>query len=288
MKTLVVGSTGTLGSRVVSGLIEKGADVRALTHSPEKAKAFPQGVEPMVGDLDKPESLGRAFQGVQAVFLVTPLSQTETREGLNAVEAAKKAGVRKIVYSSVALPAGSEHIPHFASKIPVENAVQASGIQWTILRPNNFHQNDQWLRDPIVHHGIYPQPLGSAGINRVDVRDIADAAVNALRNPGHAGQIYPLHGPDSLTGEGVAEIWARHLGREVRYAGDDLDAWEKGALQMLPPWMVQDFKIMYAYFQQHGFRPGPEDLAHQAKGVGHAPRSFDDYARETAAGWKKG
>jgi uncharacterized protein YbjT (DUF2867 family) len=287
MKALVIGGTGTVGGKVLSGLIEKGVDVRALTRSPEKAKAFPQGVEGVVGDLTQADSLPRAFAGANAVFFVTPLSQTETQAGLNAVAAARKAGARKLVYSSVALPEGSEHIPHFASKIPVEEAVRSSGAQWTILRPNNFFQNDYWFRDPIMKLGVYPQPIGSQGMNRVDVRDIADAAVNVLLNPGHAGQTYSLHGPDALTGDGTAETWSRHVGRDVRYAGDDLDPWEQQQLQFLPAWLVHDFRIMYEYFLENGFQPTAAEMDQQAKAVGHSPRRFEDFARETAAGWKK-
>lgn len=288
MKTLVIGGTGTVGGRVLSGLIEKGVDVRALTRSPEKARALPQGVEGVVGDLTQPDSLRQAFGGADRVFFVTPLSGTETQMGRNAVEAARKARARKIVYSSVALPKGSEHIPHFASKIPVEEAVRSSGADWTILRPNSFFQNDYRFREPMTKHGIYPQPIGSAGMNRVDVRDIADAAVNCLLNPGHAGQTYSLNGPDAMTGESTAQAWSRHLGREVRYAGDDLDGWEKQQLQFLPAGLVHDLRIMYDYFQKNGFRPTAEELEHQAKAVGHPPRRFDDFARETAATWNKG
>ena len=288
MKTLVIGATGRVGGRVLSGLIEKGVDVRGMTRSPEKAKTFPQGVEGVVGDLSQPDSLPRAFAGVDRVFFVTPLSETETQMGLHAVEAARKAGARKVVYSSVALPEGSEHIPHFGSKIPIEEAVRSSGADWTILRPNNFFQNDYWFQEPVTKYSIYPQPIGSAGMNRVDVRDIADAAVNALLNPGHAGQTYSVHGPDALTGESTAQTWSRHLGREVRYAGDDLDAWEKQQLEFLPAWMVRDFRIMYAYFQKNGFAPTAAELEQQAKAVGHPPRRFDEFARETAAIWKKG
>jgi uncharacterized protein YbjT (DUF2867 family) len=288
MRTLVIGATGTVGSRVVSGLIEKGRSVRGMTRSPEKAKGFPQGVEPVIADMEKPESLTIPFAGVDAVFLLAPVSPTETQLGLAAVEAAKKARARKIVYMSVALPPGSEHIPHFASKIPVERAVQASGLQWTILRPNNFFQNDYWSREAITRYGVYPQPIGPAGTNRIDVRDIADAVVNALLNPGHAGEIYSLNGADALTGTDVAETWSRHLGREVRYGGDDLDAWEKEAVKMLPAWMVRDFRIMYEFFQKRGFKATPEEMSHAATAVGHAPRPFDDFVAETARDWKRG
>ena len=130
------------------------------------------------------------------------------------------------------MPEGSGHIPHFKSKVPVEEAIRSSGLDNTILRPNNFYQNDLWFREAITRYGVYPQPVGSRGMSRVDVRDIAEVAVAALTLEGHAGREYGIHGPDALTGEGTAEAWGRHLGREVRYGGDDLDAWEAQAQQI--------------------------------------------------------
>jgi nucleoside-diphosphate-sugar epimerase len=124
-------------------------------------------------------------------------------------------------------------------------------------------------------------------MNRVDVRDIADAAVNALSQPGHAGRTYPLHGPDALTGEDVAKEWSRRLGRTVRYAGDDLEAWAREASKELPPWMVEDMRILFHYVQKKGIRASEADAALQAKGLGHPPRSFESYAAERAAAWKR-
>jgi uncharacterized protein YbjT (DUF2867 family) len=287
MNILVIGATGTVGSRVVSGLIEKGRSVRGMTRSPEKAKAFPQGVAPVIADLDEPESLGDAFRGADAVFLLMALGPNETRQGQAAVEAAKKAKARKIVYMSVDQAPGTEQIPHFASKIPIEEAVKSSGLPWTLLRPNHFFQNDYWIREPITKYGVYPSPIGS-GTSRVDVRDIADAAVNTLLNPGHAGQVYAIHGPEPLTGEDVAKAWTRHLGRDVVYTGNDLDAWQAQASQMLPAWMVRDLRIMFEFFQKQGLQPTPEQMTHAAGAIGHAPRRFDDFVAETAREWMRG
>ena len=166
------------------------------------------------------------------------------------MDAAKAAGVQHIVYLSVVMPPGSEVIPHFASKIPVEQAVQASGIPWTILRPNNFFQNDLWFRDAITTYGVYPQPLGPRGLNRVDVRDIAEAAANAFTRG--VGGVVPLNGPRGLTGDDTARVYSEILRRPVRYGGDDLDVWAKQASAMMPPWMVQDMRIMYDYFIRQG------------------------------------
>ncbi len=128
MKTLVIGGTGKVGSMVVAGLLKQGAMVRVMSHSPEKLKKLPSGVEGYRGDLDIPDTLPEAFKSVDSVFLLNTVGPNETAGGLNAVSAAKAAKVRKIVYMSVAMPAGSETIPHFRSKLPVEKAIRESGI----------------------------------------------------------------------------------------------------------------------------------------------------------------
>ena len=147
------------------------------------------------------------------MFLLNTVGLNETDEGLAAVSAAKAAKVKKIVYMSVSMPKGSEKIPHFRSKLPVEKAIKESKIAYTILRPNNFFQNDLGLKSAIMQYSVYPQPMGTKGLNRVDVRDIADCAVNALMRSGHEGQTYEVNGPDTLTGEGIARIYTKHLGQ---------------------------------------------------------------------------
>ena len=287
MKVLVAGGTGTVGSRVVETLRRRGIPVRCLTHSREKAGTLPAGVEPAIGDLERPDTLSEAFRGPDALFLLVGLARNETEQGLAAVEAAKRSGIRKIVYMSVVLPPDSLHIPHFASKVPIEQAVESSGLEWTILRPNNFFQNDEWSRAAILDHGVYPQPIGSVGVNRVDVRDVAAAAANALTQAGHAGKKYPLSGPDSLTGEDVARAYSLRLGRPVRYVGDHLDAWAQQSAGFLPDWLLADLRVMYEYFQKRGLGASPEDLALGEKAVGHPLRSFDAYVAECAAAWKR-
>lgn len=285
MRILVIGGTGTVGSEVVRGLLGKGENVRVLTRDPARTRDLPQRAEGAVGDLTRPESLRDAFSGVDAVFTATPLSPTETEEGLAAVKTAQEARVRRFVYMSVHNVAEAPEIPHFRSKVPVEQAVRASRMEWSLLQPNNFYQNDYWFRDAIMH-GIYPQPIGGVGLSRVDVRDIAEGAVIALTQSGHEGRSYVLAGPEALTGDDVAAVYTRHLGREVRYAGDDLDVWQAGALKAFPAWLVHDFRIMYGWFQDNGLRATGRDLALLTKLLGHEPRRFDAFVAETVPAWK--
>ncbi len=283
MKVLVVGGTGTVGSAVVAQLRASGVEPRVLSRSAAKAASLPAGTSHVVGDLAQPASLPAAFTGVDGVFLLASVGPDETAQSLAGVDAAKAAGVQRLVYLSVVMPPGSDVIPHFASKLPVEQAVQASGIPWTILRPNNFFQNDLWFRDAITTDGVYPQPLGPRGLNRVDVRDIAEAAANAFTRG--VGGVVPLNGPRGLTGDDTARVYSEVLGRPVRYAGDDLDVWSKQASAMMPPWMVQDMRIMFDYFIRKGAHASGTDFAAQQHLLGHAPRPFEAFVRELAAEW---
>jgi uncharacterized protein YbjT (DUF2867 family) len=283
---LILGGTGTVGSAVVRGLLARGEEVRVLTRSPERAAALPEGAQAVIGDLADPATYEQAFAGTDRLFLLNAVVNTELQEGLAAVNEAKRVGASRIVYLSVQDVDAGPHVPHFASKLAIENALHASGIPSTILRPNNFYQNDLWYRDVIMQYGIYPQPIGDVGLSRVDVRDIAEAAVNALTQDGHEGKTYTLAGPEALTGETTAAAYARAAGREVRYGGNDLAEWSRQALQMLPGWMVYDFALMYALFQSRGLRATDAQLDETVAVVGHAPRSFDDFAAETVAGWR--
>ncbi len=286
MKVLVIGGTGMVGSMVVSGLLGQGASVRVMTHSADKLKRLPAGVEGVLADLDDPDTLAPACEGIDGMFLLNADGLNETDEGLFAVSAAKGGGVRKIVYLSAYMPQGSEIIPHYRTKLPVEKAVKESGIAYTILQPNNFFQNDLAMRDAIMLRGVYPQPIGMRGLNMVDARDIADCAVNALMKPGHEGQTYPIHGPDVLTGEDAAKVYSRHLGREVRYAGDNLDAWAEQVKYLLPEFMVPELRIMYQFFQKYGATAPAADLKRQQRVLGRKPLPFDDFVKETVPQWR--
>jgi uncharacterized protein YbjT (DUF2867 family) len=176
-------------------------------------------------------------------------------------------------------------LPHFGSKIAAEEAIKQSGFEFTILRPNNFFQNDYWFKDVLLQYGVYPQPIGNVGLSRVDVRDIAEAAAVALTTGAHAGETYDLVGPGVVTGASTAKVWSEALGKAIAYAGDDLEAWEKVQLNYLPDWMVFDFGEMYRHFQQQGLKASAEAIERQTQLIGHAPRSFQAFASEMAKVW---
>lgn len=288
MTYLVLGGTGTVGSAVVDGLQEEGGEVRVLTRSAEKAEGLPDGVQGVVGDLLDPATYDDAFDGVDRLFLLNAVAPTELQEGVAAVNEALRAGVEHVVHLSVQDVEKGPHIPHFASKIGIERAIRETGLPHTILRPSNFFQNDHWFREAIVEHGVYPQPLGDVGVSRVDVRDIADATVNAFARRGPEDRAYALVGPDPLTGEACARIWGEALGREVAYGGNDLEAWQEAAARSMPLWMVYDFRIMYALFQTEGLVADRAQLDQTRAILGREPRSFEAFAEEAAESWRDG
>lgn len=284
-KILCIGGTGTVGRLVVEGLVARGVSVRCMTRSVDPGEANHGRIEFRAGDLENPASLDPVFDGVDRLHLLTPLHPREAELGKAALEAAQRAGVERIVLHSVHRADHAPQVPHFQSKMEILEAIQRSGIPWTSIEPNTYFQNDLWLRDTITLHGVYPQPLGSIGANRVDVRDIADATVNALLDDGHAGSRVPLVGPHGLTGEHCARIWAAALDRTVEYVGDDLDAWEESALTMMPEWMVADLRVMFEHFAAVGLRGTEEDFASMSHVLGHAPRTFHDFVMETVVAW---
>ena len=286
MRTLVVGGTGTVGSEVVRRLVSLGEPVRVASRTAGAGES-PTG-EPQQAqvDLEQPATLGPALAGCERMVLITPLAPNEAEQGCAAVLAAAEAGVRHVVFMSVQDADQAPHVPHFASKVRIRQALEEAGLPHTVILPNNFFQNDLWFRDAMLQFGVYPQPIGSYGTSRVDVRDIADAIVSCVRDRQHAGRSYTIAGPQALTGEEVAATWTRHLGREIRYAGDDLDAWRVQAQQMLPGWLVDDLLVMYRWFQVRGLVATEQQLSEQETLIGRKPRAFDDFAAEVSAAWR--
>lgn len=286
MTILVTGGTGTVGSHVVANLAAAGHDTRVLTRSPEKVGALPNGVTGAIGALSEPVTLGPAFEGIDRLFLLTPLAQDEVDQGLAGVEAARAAGVERIVFMSVHQADQAIRIPHFASKVEIVRGLERSGIPYTVLEPNSFYQNDVWFRQPLMEFGVYPNPLGSVGLNRVDVRDIATAAVTALTEDGHEGEHYPVVGPEVWTGESSAQAWSAALGSGVIYGGDDVERWAQAASAMMPDWLVADLKIMFVDFQERGLLASDDDFARQRLLLGRDPIPFERFATEVAGMWK--
>ncbi|MDX5482920.1 MAG: NmrA family NAD(P)-binding protein [Hymenobacteraceae bacterium] len=282
-KALVVGGTGTVGSQVVKELLKEGKQVRVLTTSASRAAALPQGVEGVVGDLDEPATLPAAFEGVDKVFMLNVHCHTEMEQAKNAIAAAKQAGIEKLVYQSIHRAREYQVIPHVATKVMIEEAIVASGLNYTFVCPNNFYQNDFWFKNAILQYGVYPQPIGDLGLSRVDVRDIAEVAVKAMYSDELDGMSIPLAGPEVLNGTETARILSEELGLQVSYAGNDLVSWAEQTKQIVPAWIVEDWTIMYQQFQERGLAASAEELELLTKVLGRTPATYAAFVREHAS-----
>src|ERR1700684_3713644 len=241
MKILVTGGTGHVGAAVVQELQKRKADIRLLVR--KEGTPTPAGVEVAIGDLLDPVSVRKAMEGVDKLYLLNAVLPDELTQGLIAYGLAKKLKLSHVVYHSVFRVEHFKDVPHFASKLAIESALREFDVPFTIIRPNYFFQNDASLKDPLTKADIYPMPLGTVGISAVDIRDIAEAAAIALTSDGHYGKTYNLNGPEIVSGAKAASIWSKVLGKEIRYAGADMDAFEAQMRKTASSWSAFDIRM---------------------------------------------
>jgi uncharacterized protein YbjT (DUF2867 family) len=284
MKILVIGGTGNVGSEVVRELQKRNADLRLLVRKEDASTA---GLDVAIGDLLDPVSVKKAMDGVDKLYLLNSVSPDELTQGLIAYDLAKKLKLRHIVYHSVYRVEHFKDVPHFASKLAIESALREFDVPFTIIRPNYFIQNDATLKDALTKTGIYPMPLGQVGISAVDIRDIAEAAAIALTSDGHFGKTYNLNGPEVLSGPKIASIWSGLLGKEIRYSGHDMDAFEEQMRKQRPSWAAFDIRMMFQGYLERGFAAEAGDVETLTKLLGHAPRRYEEFARETLLKWQE-
>jgi len=278
-----VGGTGNVGAEVVKELVKRDADIRMLVRKEGAPEV--KGVEISIGDLLDPVSVAKAMDGVDKLYLLNAVIPEELTQGLIAYDLAKRLKLKHVVYHSVFAVDRFKDVPHFASKLAIENAIREFDVPFTIIRPNYFMQNDATLKDALTKGGVYPMPLGTVGISAVDVRDIAEAAALALTSDAHFGKIYNLNGPEPLSGPRIASIWSALLGKEVRYTGHDMDAFEEQMRQRGPSWSAFDIRMMFQGYLERGFAAEPGDVETLTQLLGHAPRRYEDFAKETVALW---
>jgi uncharacterized protein YbjT (DUF2867 family) len=233
-------------------LQKKGYKLRALVRDPNSNKArrlMGHGGEVFQGSLDDPDSLMRAMDGVYGVFSVQPYTANEIQQGVAVIESAKRQGVSHFVYSSVGSADEKTGIPHFESKVKVEEHLRSSGLRYTILRPAFFMEN--WLRmfgywgEPI-RNGQVQQPLSpTTNLQMVAVDDIGTFAALAFEHPGKwENRTFSLAG-DELSMQQIADAFSRVTARDVKYVQVSWDQFEKT--------MGQEMTVMYHWFEEKGF-----------------------------------
>ena len=288
MSILVTGATGAIGSLVVQGLAASGASVHAFVRTSGKQR-FPAGVTEVVGDLTDVVSLRAALSSTRTLFLLNAVTPDEVTQALVALNLAREAGVERIVYLSVIHADRYTNVPHFTGKHTVERMIDSLDMPATILRPAYFMQNDLSVLQVIRDHGVYPMPIGDAGVAMVDTRDIADVAVAELRRRDRAPAPLPrltldLVGPQELTAAVVAKTWSAALGRDVVCGNPDLQAFEQQLASSSPSWLAYDMRLMMAGIQQIGMRAEAAAVDRLQALLGRPLRTYAAFVDEATRG----
>ena len=280
-KILVTGATGNVGSILIPKLIAMGATVRALVRDESKAQGLRDaGVEVVIGDLDKPETLDTAFSGVDKVFLVTAPNPNQVTQARNGIAAAKRAGNPHIVrLSAGALKEMPGALPRVSAQhAEIDAELKASGLPYTILRPHNFMQNTLMAAQTVASDGAVYMPMKESKLGMIDVRDIVDVAAKVLTEAGHEGKTYGLTGPASISYQDIAAGLSKALGKEVKYVDVPLEAAREGMLGMGMPQWFADAMTEYNKVFSEGFGDfttnGVEEI------TGHPARSYETFARD--------
>ncbi|MEW1837265.1 SDR family oxidoreductase [Nonomuraea angiospora] len=278
MSILITGANGTVSSAVLrslSGPLSDIADVRVLVRDAAKA---PSGVEVVVGDLDDPATLDRAFRGVDTLWLLTAMGPQAPHASMNAVWAARKAGVSHVVRMSAI---GAAHdAPTRNGRLHALSDVElaASGLDWTVIRPAFFMQN---LFGSVNGDTLYGA-TGEGRLGMIDVGDIGDFAAAVLRAPAqHKGSTYTLTGPDSISLRDAAGALGEVYGTPIAYQPVTPDDAQRSMLEAgVSPWIAAVTKeYLTAYSAGWGDYTTPDF----EKVMGRPARSFADFARAHAA-----
>jgi len=263
--TLVVGGTGKTGRRVAQRLEARAVPVRVGSRS---------GKPPF--DWEDKTTWAPALEGVGAAY-VSYYPDLAIPGAVEAVRSFTELAVQATVERLVLLSGRGEEEAQRA-----ERAVRESGVEWTIVRCAWFNQNfsESYLLEPVLA-GEVALPAGDVPEPFVDADDIAEVAVAALTEQGHAGQLYELTGPRLLTfAEAIGEI-ARATGREIRFVPVSLEEYESVLAEAdVPPDFVSFLTYLFGEVLD-GRNARPADGVRHA--LGREPRDFADYARETAA-----
>lgn len=276
---LVLTATGTTGSATVQALVERGANVRAATRDPARA-GFPPGVTAVAWSYDDPSTWGPALVGVDALYLaLPPFRGDEAEVGAAIVEAARAAGVRRIVKLSAA---GVEADPASGHR-RVELAVEGSGLAWVHLRPSFFAENFvESYGAGIKTDGAIYLPAGKGKAGFVTAADIGEVAAVALLGDA-TGEAWTLTGPESLDHDEVAEIFTRELGRPIRFVDIAPEAFDASLRQRgADDITVATLGALYGFVRAGWTGALTPDVE---RALGRKPRTLAAWVREHAAAW---
>ena len=280
---LVIGGRSKVGSALLELLSARGEQVRALVRDHEQADAPAKGADAVTGDLASRESLLRAMSGVEKVFLLSSPHPDAVQWHRNAIDAAREAGVRLLVRSSILGADGDSPAEFVSAHTESDRCLEQSGLDYVILRPNMFSQNIPESTIPSIgDDGMLYADAGDARLSMVDTRDIAAVADVVLSENAHAGATLDITGPEALSYDDVAAKLSSALGRKITYVDAPDDAVRSALLGFgLDPWFADALVGLFQEYRRSGTDGYASVVTDTVERVtGRPPRSLDDLLAE--------
>jgi uncharacterized protein YbjT (DUF2867 family) len=231
---LITGASGNVGREVLKNVAQTGANVRAAYQSPQSAVA-PAGAEVVAVDYNQPETLHKALDGVEKVFLVGPPTQQLVDLERKAVDVIVQSKVKHVVKLSAM---GGRDAIFPRQHTESEDYIRSTGMPYTFLRPNGFMQNLVNYSSPTIKSiGKFFGSEGEGEVSQIDIHDIASVAARTLTEDGHTNKVYTLTGPEALNNYEVAKMLSEVLGRDIEFVNLPPDQLRTGLIAAgVPEW----------------------------------------------------
>jgi len=254
-RILVTGATGKVGSALLDNLGNADVELRALIRNGSKARSLGlRNIEVVSGDFLESQTLRPAIEGVDAIFLLTPIHPHQVQQAANVIDVASESGndphvVRLSVHQA------SHEAPTRISRqhAEIEERLISSGLPYTLLRPQSFMQNTLLSAPTVACQGRIFQPMKDGRLGMIDARDIGEVAAKVLTEDGHEGKTYTLTGPAAISFYDVAEALSEVLDKEVAYVPIPPEKAKEAMLDRgIPEWMA-DALNEYARAHSEGY-----------------------------------
>lgn len=277
---LLTGITGKTGGATAAALLNRGLPVRAIVRDTDKAAEWAaKGVELVQGDLSDSASVESAMEGCDQAVLIVPNSLEQEGLELGFVESAVKAGIKHLIKlsSPEAVKGTTSPIPlvHIAS----EDAIRASGLNYTMVRPHFFMQNLINYGAAAKQTGQISLPMGEGNVSPTDCKDAGEFIAEVIAGgEQHYGQSYDISGPELMDFNQIAEAFGDVLGQEVKYVDADPAAYKERMRQFLTSdWHSDAVETLFAEIADKT-TPGHVTDTFE-KIVGRPPTSFREFLK---------
>lgn len=282
---VITAASGKLGTTLADAFKAKGlaGQVRLAVRSPDKLAARKaEGFEVVAGDYEHPASLKAAFAGADIAVVISGVGPNAARiaQHRNAIDAAKAAGVTRIVYVGAANPVSASRFDWAKAHEATEADLKASGVAWTILRDNSYFSNNDPLFANAKASGVLPFTGIDAKVAYVSHQDVADSIVGAVTGAGHENKTYEIAGGEAWSAVELAAILSELTAKEIKALDVPVAAFEEQFRAMgLPDFVATGVASFYAALGAGEYAATSRDVERLA---GRPSTSARDYLRAFA------